>query len=318
MSSPDATVVVLNWNGARLLPRCLDAVASQAGSPFQTWVVDNGSTDDSLQVLAGYPGVRVIRSDRNRGYAGGNNLALREVTTPYAVLLNNDAAPDAGWLAALVAAFDGADRVGAVTSKVLLGDGQVQSTGVVLTADGYAADRGFGEPDDGRYDRAHEVFAACGAACAFRTAALTDVGLLDERFFLYYEDVDLSWRLRSRGWSVRFAPDAVVHHEHSATVTIGSDVHTRYDARNRLLCLAKNATPELHRRVALRHPLETASLLRRGPAQRHRARLRAAAYAGYLRLLPAMRRDRAAIAARSMVSAVELDRQWRGRDAAGA
>jgi hypothetical protein len=119
-----ATVVVVNWNGAHLLPACLDALAAQRTQmPFATWVIDNASTDESAKVLARYPDVRVLTAPRNLGFAGGNNLALHQVRTPYAVLLNNDAAPEPDWLERLLAPFltskAEADRLGAVTGKVV-------------------------------------------------------------------------------------------------------------------------------------------------------------------------------------------------------
>ncbi|HMA45673.1 MAG TPA: glycosyltransferase family 2 protein, partial [Frankiaceae bacterium] len=121
--APRATVVIVNWNGERLLPACLDAVAAQT-APFryETWVVDNASRDGSVALLRErYPWVQVLRSGANKGFAGGNNHALREVSTPYAVLLNNDATPEPDWLANLLAPFDapGGERLGAVTGKVV-------------------------------------------------------------------------------------------------------------------------------------------------------------------------------------------------------
>ena len=118
-----ATVVVVNWNGERWLGPCLTALAAQrAPFAFDVWVVDNASTDGSLALLErDHPTVRVLRNDRNLGFAGGNDTALREVTTPYAVLLNNDATPEPDWLERLLAPFDapGAERLAAVTSKVV-------------------------------------------------------------------------------------------------------------------------------------------------------------------------------------------------------
>jgi GT2 family glycosyltransferase len=122
-SEASVTVVVVTYRGAAWLPRCLDALAAQRmpdGGRVACWVVDNASTDGTADVLAARTdGVRTIRSAANLGFAGGNNLALREVTTPFAVLLNDDAVPEPGWLGALLAPF--ADpRVGAVTGKLLL------------------------------------------------------------------------------------------------------------------------------------------------------------------------------------------------------
>jgi glycosyltransferase involved in cell wall biosynthesis len=116
--SARATVVVVNWNGAHLLPACLDALAKQDVDDFETWVADNASADGSVELLRrDYPWVRVIETGGNLGFAGGNNAALREVTTPYAVLLNNDAVPEPSWLRNTLAAFD--DGIGAVTPKIV-------------------------------------------------------------------------------------------------------------------------------------------------------------------------------------------------------
>lgn len=124
VDAPLVTVVVLNWNGRRLLPACLDALAKQDldGELWQTWVVDNASEDDSLDLLANdYPWVHVVRNDSNLGYAGGNNTALRTVTTPFVVLLNNDAHPEPDWLRHLLDSITatGQDQLAAVCSKVL-------------------------------------------------------------------------------------------------------------------------------------------------------------------------------------------------------
>ncbi len=119
---PRATVVVVNWNGVRWLRPCLDALGRQSVTSFDVWVVDNASTDGSVALLEReYPHVRVLRNKENLGFAGGNDTALRQVTTPYAVLLNNDAVPAPDWLERLLAPFDepGQERLAAVTSKVV-------------------------------------------------------------------------------------------------------------------------------------------------------------------------------------------------------
>ena len=318
-AAPDVTVVVVTYDGAALLPACLDALAAQRSRwTWQTWVVDNASRDDTGDLLASrYPEVRVVRNDRNLGFAGGNNVALRQSRTPYVVLLNNDAVVQPGWLDGLVAvlAADGHDRVAAVTGKVLLGDGvTINSAGSVVDRRGYGADRGWLEPDHGQYDTPAEVFTASGTALALRRAALDDVGAFDDDFFLYYEDVDLCWRLRSRGWAVRYTPDAIVHHHHSATTGEGSEVFHFHDLRNRLLCLTKNASARLWLQEWLRYPLTSASLTLQGLRRRElRAtgrllRRRQRAMASYLRLLPSTLRKRREIARRATVARGALER----------
>jgi len=132
-STAQATVIIVNYNGAHLLPACLDALAEQADdvTTFDTVVVDNASVDNSRELLAhDYPWVRVIASPTNLGFAGGNNLALRQVSTPFAVLLNNDAVPQSGWLRNLLDTFrqPGSHNIGIATGKVVFAPKFVHAT----------------------------------------------------------------------------------------------------------------------------------------------------------------------------------------------
>jgi GT2 family glycosyltransferase len=329
---PLITVVIVTWNGRHLLGDVMGGLARQ-DLPQDMWrvlVLDNASSDGTVEYLAReHPSVRVVRSPENRGFAGGNALALAEVDTPYAVLLNNDATPEPGFLTELLHAVtaEGAERVGALTAKVLLhsrfeplppgtrpsvADGDVEgpdgvfrpsptgtvdllnSTGNVVDRRGYGRDRGYARVDGGTEDPP-EVFAFCGAAALLRMTAVREVGGFDADFFLYYEDTDLSWRLRAAGWSIRYEPRAVVRHRHAASSDVTSTLFRFHDDRNRLLALTKNAPGGLAARAVLRYPLTIASLtLRQGPrAAMTGTRLRA--LASYLRLLPRMLRRRRAV-----------------------
>jgi GT2 family glycosyltransferase len=444
VSEPRATVVVVNWNGAHLLPACLDALAAQqTGSPFLTWVVDNASSDGSVALIErDYPWVRVLRNTDNLGFAGGNNTALREVTTPFAVLLNNDATPEPDWLERLLAPFDepGTERLAATTSKVVFqprfvrlhlstegfvpggadprelglrfggvevggtdvtervlwesltwgpegegaarfrwarptgdllvplpeGDGPhevvvrwaaerdkpatlswdggsadltvtaaggecrftlpadvpavdvVNNAGSIVFVAGYGADRGYQEVDSGQYDEPADVFAMCGCAVAFRTEAGRAVDWFDDDFFLYYEDTDLSWRLRAAGWTIRYEPKAVVRHVHSATSVEWSPRFVFHTDRNRLLMLVKDATAGRALREVGRYPLTTASIALRTTRQALRARSRPAVrptlmrlkvLRSFLRLLPTMLRKRRQVGRTAQVDRHELE-QW--------
>ena len=418
-----ATVVIVNWNGAHLLGPCLDAVAKQDTDDFETVVADNASSDGSVELLRrDYPWVRVVETGANLGFAGGNNAALREVTTPYAVLLNNDAVPEPTWLSRTLAALEAHPEAGCVTPKIVflprfvpvtlttegfvpgpqdtrelgvriygvsgtegkplwerltygpeagftwtrpagefllpVGDGPVGITwaaerdkdvtlswdggsvtlpvttaptevsftvdaprvdvvnnaGGIVFADGYGADRAFQEVDAGQYDSPDEVFNFCGNGVAFRREVLADVGLFDDDFFLYYEDTDLSWRLRAKGWAVRYEPSAVLRHHHSASSGEESAVFRFHVDRNRLLLLTKNASWRLALAQVGRYPLTTASIalraVRSGSA-RSAARptlLRLRVMASYLRLLPSMLRKRRAIDKARTVSRRDLER----------
>jgi GT2 family glycosyltransferase len=340
VAGPVLTVVIVSWNGAHLLGPCLAGLARQEldAGRFEVIVVDNGSTDGTADLLArDHPEVRLLRSPVNRGFAGGMHLALAQVRTPYAVLLNNDAVPEPGFLGALLRAAEapGAEQVAAVTAKVLLaprfrllpagtapdpargdvmtpagvcrpdpgGDVDVlNSTGNVVTRSGYGRDRGWLEIDAGDEPDA-EVFGFCGAAVLLRTAALHDTGDFDEDFFLYYEDSDLSWRLRAAGWSIRYEPTAVVRHEHAASSDVRSRLFRFHDDRNRLLMLTKNAPAGLAWRAVLRYPLTVASLTVHEGPRAAMTGTRCRALASYLRLLPRMLRRRRAIRRSAVVDA---------------
>jgi GT2 family glycosyltransferase len=306
----DVTVVTVSWEGLALTLGCLDALRAQEldGVRMDVVVVDNGSTDGTAaQVAEQHPWVRVLRSEVNLGFAGGNDLALREVRTPAVILLNNDATPEPGFVAALVRGLQEADpHVAALAATVLLAerfrpagpddapstvvrgpDGSwvpdpagtvrlVNSTGNEIRTDGFGVDRGW-LADAARHDPPPAVFGFSGAAAVLRTSALADVGLFDERLFMYYEDTDLSWRLRLAGYRVEHAADAVVSHVHAASSREGSDFFRFHDARNRLAVVAKNATPRLALRVWAAFVVTTASvaLRRRQPWAVVRTRLRA-------------------------------------------
>jgi GT2 family glycosyltransferase len=444
------TVIVLNYNGARLLPPCLEALAKQdmPAGQLSVWVVDNGSSDGSLELLSrDFPWVRVIENGRNDGFAGGNNVGMRRVETPLLALTNNDARPEPDWASRLVEPFRraDADRLGAVTGKIVFlpryvdlslttdafrpgaldgrelgvrayrvavngrdvteqvlwegaaygpegigsarfrwtrptgtlfvpieldgGSTQVPVTvtlglaaeaakpvtlnwsggeaavhvsaetadvdlvlpagvplldilnnaGSKVSVDGYGGDLGYQEVDRGQYDEPGEVFAFCGGAVCLRTEALRDVGYFDDDFFMYYEDTDLSWRLRSAGWSINYEPTSVTRHIHSASSVEWSPFFTFHVDRNRLLMLTKNATADLAAREVLRYPLTTASLAvreiarsrhtkRRPPLRPTLRRLRVTG--SYLRLLPTMLAKRRQFARRAALSRRELQDSW--------
>jgi GT2 family glycosyltransferase len=243
--APLATVIVINWNGRRYLDRCFEATLGQViDGGMEVMLVDNGSTDGSAEhVEERWPDVRVVRTGRNLGFAAGNNVGMMRATGRYVVLLNPDTTVQPGWLQALVQAAEADPKVGAVTSKlVFMADpGELQNAGCLLLSDGSGADRGFHERDTGQYEVREEVFGACGAAALYRRAMLDDVGHLDETFFNYYEDTDLNWRLRLRGWKVLYEPAAVVHHVHAGSSGEWSPFFTFHVDRNRLFMILKNA-----------------------------------------------------------------------------
>lgn len=193
----------------------------------------------------------------------------------------------------------------------------VNNVGNLLDDRWFGIDRGLGEVDDGRYDEPVEVFAWCGAAVLLRASYLQDVGGFDERLFLYYEDLDLSWRGRTRGWRYRTAPAAVVRHRLGASSSVGSPLFRYHVERNRLVVLAKLAPAGVALGAAARHLLSTASYARRdivGPLVRGRRPrpaltwLRLRSFAGFVRLVP-----HALVARRRIRRAATVPKDVRGR-----
>lgn len=245
---PLASIVIPNWNGAAHLPVCLQSLRAQTVRECEVIVVDNASTDGSMALLAGdFPEVRVLRLERNHGFAGACNVGLRAGQGGVLVLLNNDTecAPD--WLAEVLAAFERHPEAGSVASKMLLFDRRdtLHAAGDFFRRDGTPGNRGVWQRDTGQFAEG-PCFSANGGSAAYRRAMLEDVGLLDEDFYFSCEDVDLGWRAQLRGWPAVYAPCAVVYHKLSATG--GGVTASYYNGRNFLFLLAKDVPGEQWRR----------------------------------------------------------------------
>ena len=246
---PEISVIVVNWNGAHLLPGCLDALRRQTWRDFEVVVVDNGSSDDSLALLArDYPDVRVIAVDENLGLAGGTNVGIRATDAPIVATLNNDTEADPRWLEELRAALAAHPEAGSAASKMLLFDHRdtIQSAGDFYRLDGLPGNRGVWEKDNGRYAQPELVFGACAGAAAYQRSMLDDVGLFDDAFFMYCEDVDLAFRGQLLGYRCIYVPTAIVYHMLSATG--GGPLASYYCGRNFLRVIAKDMPGPLLRR----------------------------------------------------------------------
>ncbi|MGQ9888434.1 MAG: glycosyltransferase family 2 protein [Aggregatilineales bacterium] len=251
-SFPLLSVVIPNWNGARFLPACLDALAAQTYPNIEVIVADNASSDGSQALLrARYPWARLVELPANRGFTGACNAGMRAARGAFIALLNNDTEADRGWAAAVVDAFARHPEAGSVASKMLLFDRRdhIHTTGDYFTVDGRAGNRGVWERDEGQYDREEHVFSACGGAAVYRRAMLDQIGLLDDAFFFSGEDVDLGWRAQLAGWRCLYTPAAVVYHHLAATG--GGVTASYYDGRNLIYILIKDYPAALWRKYGL-------------------------------------------------------------------
>lgn len=236
-------------------------------------VADNGSTDDSLALLAEkFPSVRVVRFDRNYGFAEGYNRALQQIDTPYAVLLNSDVEVTPGWLEAPLRRLDASPEVAAVQPKLLAERARDQfeyagAAGGFMDKYGYPFCRGriFQEieTDRGQYDAEADILWATGACLFVRTEVYRAVGGLDAKFFAHQEEIDMCWRMRARGYRLVCTPESVVYHVGGGTLNAESPRKTFLNFRNNLLMLYKNLPEkELHRVMRLRFWLDYLAALK--------------------------------------------------------
>lgn len=238
-------VLVLNWNGRRWLEPCFSALLAQQGPSFEAWLVDNGSSDGSLALLRNrFPQVRLLSLGSNLGFGAAYNRAIAAVETPLVALLNNDTVVQPGWLSALVDDLEANPEAAAIGSKLLYLEqpNVVNHAGGRLTVLGAAFDLGLGAADGAEFDQPGTTGCASGAAMLLRRQAFLDVGSFDERYFAYFEDADLCWRLWLRGLSVRYQPRARVLHAYGGSTGQGrlSPFRVRHCQTNRLLNMAKN------------------------------------------------------------------------------
>ena len=242
MSDIRASVIIPNWNGAKYLPGCLDSLWDQAAPDTEIIVIDNGSADESMEILSKYPDIKVIRNEENRGFAAAVNQGFQAMEGQYAVLLNNDTVVQRGWLKSLIHEMDIHPDAFSAASLMLRMDekGIVDDAGDNYTILGWGYKRRDGKPAE-RERKGRTVFSACGGAAVYRKEMLDAIGGMDEAFFAYMEDMDLGWRGLNAGWVNRYCPEAKVLHIGSATT--GSKYNAfkvRLAARNNLLILYKN------------------------------------------------------------------------------
>ena len=267
------SVVILNWNGVGMLQKFLPGVIKYSqGEGVEVCVADNGSTDESVVWLQTYcPDVRLIVLDKNYGFADGYNMALQQVEAEYVVLLNSDVEVTPHWLDPLMEYMDAHPEVAACQPKIRSERNKALfeyagASGGYLDKYGYPFCRGrifdVVEEDKGQYDTIQSIFWATGAALFIRLKDYQKAGGLDGRFFAHMEEIDLCWRLRSRGRGIVCIPQSTVYHVGAATLKKENPRKTFLNFRNNLLMLYKNLPKkELKRVMFVRQVLDGVAAL---------------------------------------------------------
>ena len=249
MSAKAVSIVVLNWNGWHDTLACIASLQRLDYPNYRIHVVDNGSSDDSVAVIRErFPGVEIIQTGSNLGFAGGNNVGVRralEIGASYVLLLNNDTVVDAGLLTALVAGAERNAGAAAFSGKIFFFDqpDRIWYAGAAWDSEALCfAQIGEGERDAHQYEIERETAYACGCAFFVSAERLREIGLLDEDFFLYFEETDWCYRARKRGYPSVFLPEAKLWHK--VSVSFGgerSPLALYFLTRNRLLWARRHA-----------------------------------------------------------------------------
>jgi GT2 family glycosyltransferase len=247
------SVVVVNWNSRADLEACLVGLLAGTHRDLEVIVVDNGSHDGSPELVRErFPAVLLLAEQENLGFAEACNRGIEASSAPWVAMLNNDAVPEPRWAEALVAAAErAAPDCGMLQSLILFAGrpGTVNSTGIELSRGARGGDRDEGRPRD-EVAQACEIFCPTAGAAAYRRSMLEEVrlaaGYFDPEHFLYYEDLDLGWRARLRGWTAWYVPGSVVHHRWHGSSDRHGKRYLRVMARsNRMRTLLKNGSPRL-------------------------------------------------------------------------
>jgi GT2 family glycosyltransferase len=246
------TVVIANWNGKKYLKDCFDSLRKQSNRDFEIILVDNGSEDESAGfVKENYPETEIIQLEKNRGFAYPYNLgiqkALEDKEINYIVVLNNDTKLHENYLQEVVkCAEEHPASTGSIQPKILnfFDQEKIDCAGIVIAQDGTAHNRGYGQ-DENKFSRAEEIFGANGTASLFTREALEKTKIssgeyFDNKYFAFYEDVDLAWRIKLAGFKSFYCPEAIIYHVHSGTAGKSSLMKAYFLHRNYFFTVLKN------------------------------------------------------------------------------
>ncbi len=265
MSEPLVSIVIPNFNGRRHLEVCLSSIQNLTYKHFEIIVVDNASTDGSVDfVKANYPKVKLFINAVNLGFAEGCNVGIRKAKGNYVALLNNDVEVDSSWLQELILVAQSDPCIAICASKIMMFHNRkiLNSAGGEYDVYGSGHDRGLYEFDHGQYSHIEEVFFACGCAMLVRREILKHIGLFDSRYFMYCEDVDLCWRAWLGGYKVVYVPSAIVYHKYGGTMEALTAQRLYFTNRNSLCSILKNYSAKFLAKAFLRFfSLKTGEIL---------------------------------------------------------
>jgi len=262
LANPLVSIVVVNWNGKRYLSKCFNSLKEVTYKNLEVVMVDGGSTDGSVELVRkNYPWIRVIQHEANcsanMGLIFDRNLGVRKTTGKYIIFLDNDTHVEADFINELVPLMEADDKIGACQSKILLEDRKtLDSQGDYQTKVGFLYARGTLQTDNNRFNSIEEIFSGKGAALTVRRKAFEEIGMLDENFFIEFEDGDLCWRLWIAGYKVLYIPKSIVYHVLGGTIGTGKRKYlTRHYCafRNRISSMIKNFEAKYLLQVGLLH-----------------------------------------------------------------
>jgi GT2 family glycosyltransferase len=305
---PLVSIIIVTYNSASVLENCLSALCEQSYHNYETIVVDNCSTDTTVDIIGKFPGVRLVQAGNNLGFTGGNILGLTHARGEFIVLLNPDTEPCTMWLAALVRGIVSDSRVGICASKLIVhGTDMVDSAGDGITTTGRGFKRGDGQAGD-LFNQQEYVFGACGGAMLLRRALIAEIGFLDDDFFLIHEDTDLNFRARLAGWQCLFVPEAVVYHKVRSTIGVMSDLAVYYSIRNARFVWVKNMPLKLLVKYLHHHVVQEIGSFIYFCLKYRKWRAYWRANIDFLRLLPLMLRKRRQVRKLKKITDRELEK----------
>ena len=256
--APLITVVIVSWNSGIILNKCLESLNSQTYKKFEVIIVDNGSSDGSVDGLEQKQENLFIRVERlwlNHGFAAANNMGARLARGHWLALLNADAFPEPDWLENLIQAVEEYPEFASFSSRQIQANKPelLDGTGDSYHVSGVAWRRNIDDPTNQFGLNLEEIFSPCAAAALYRRDAFLEVGGFDEDYFSYFEDVDLGFRLRLYGYRALYVPDAIVHHVGSASLGMNSDFSLYHSHRNLVWTFFKNMPTRLFWKYLLAH-----------------------------------------------------------------